>query len=101
MDLRDGENLIIKVRAETMYFNFIRRGSYFLSLTNQRIVLHSLFGIKEQFELRDIESFECYKVTIFLPFGLRIKTKDGKKLEVAIMNRKTITNELSQFCPEK
>ncbi len=100
MVLRENENIIMKVRAETMFFSLIRCRRYTLVLTDQRILLTSIFGIKKEYELGEIDSIEPYKVTFFLPFGIRFHLHNDEKLELAIVARKSFVNAITNVCPQ-
>lgn len=100
MKLQENETVLIKRRADTMYWNLIRRGSYTLVITDRRLLLTSLFGIKREYELEEIDSVTLYRVTFFLPFGMRLTFCDGSKLELAIVNRQAVLAVLSRVCPQ-
>lgn len=97
MDM-ENERILLKVRAETMYFNTIRRGRYTLVLTDKRVLLKSIFGVKREFLLEEIDSVECYKVALLLPFGVRFRLRSGEMLEVAAANRRALVEELEHAC---
>ena len=100
MPLTDNENIIMKIRAEAMFFNAIRRGRYTLVLTNRRILLNSIWGTKEAFELSEIDSVELYRVALFLPFGIRFHLQNGQKLELSVMNNKLLADMVKRVCPQ-
>lgn len=100
MVLTDNEEILLKMPAETMFFSLIRRGKYTLVLTNHRLLLQNILGTKKEIDLEEITSAELYKVTFFLPFGVRFHLRNGEKLELAIIRREALANELMKVCPK-
>ena len=83
-----------------MFFNAIRRSRYTLVLTNYRMILSSIWGTREEVELSEIDSVELYRVSLFLPFGIRFRLQNGEKLELAVVNNRLLADMVKRLCPQ-
>lgn len=97
MELRQNEYELYKGKAETMYFNTIRKKRGKLTVTNERVFFTSFLSKPIVIELNEIQSFVCYNVTLFLPFGIRINKKNGGKFEIATLSRKKASEALTSL----
>lgn len=106
MDLREGEEIIRDVKGDywegLLGIVFFQNRGHFI-FTNQRIVFakSSLAGLllMESIDYKDIESInKCMVGPIipFIPTGVRVKIKTGKKFKFSLLKRQEFMSYLEE-----
>ncbi len=93
IELRPNESIIEVTKGDLWtgwsFFATQNRGKY--TFTDQRVIFTPTkligTGTDMEFDYANVESVEKCTIGPFLPFGIKVKTKQGEKYKLSVTNR--------------
>lgn len=99
IELRDGETLQYEVRGdywEKGILGYMQNRGY-IWLTNERIHIEAGFAEVIDIDLKDIVALTKCNISLFIPTGIDVVTKDQKKYRLSILKREEHLQKLESL----